>query len=81
MLFFVSEAQKGGVFGSSIRSSKARKGGVAKIYPVEFAGLPLGIDVESAISQKNLFVKGSNDDRVIVGSQIIKVNFEFIRFF
>merc|ERR550532_3959452 len=45
----------------------------AKVYSIDFPGLPLGIDVESAISQRNLFVKGSNDARIHVGSQIISV--------
>jgi hypothetical protein len=54
-------------------SQVSKRSSEVRLYDVEFAGMPLGIDVESAISQKNLFVKGSSDDRVQIGSQIVKV--------
>jgi len=53
--------------------SPGRKRGSVRTLDVPFQGLPLGIDVESAISQKNLFVKGSNNPKIPIGSQIVKV--------
>merc|ERR1719471_2192126 len=53
--------------------SPGRKRGSVRTLDVVFEGLPLGIDVESAISQKNLFVKGSNNPKIPIGSQIVKV--------
>jgi len=53
--------------------SPGRKRGSVRTLDVPFPGLPLGIDVESAISQKNLFVKGSNNPKIPIGSQIVKV--------
>jgi len=64
---------RGGSSFQNFAKSPRRKRKSVRTFDVVFPGLPLGIDVESAISQKNLFVKGSNDPKIHIGSQIIAV--------